>query len=450
MKRRRLLSSINASQALSIVAVLFSVLMFCAAIPAAAQTGPFIHRFQNQYQGGLRPSSGLVADQAGNLYGATSSGSNIKGLNFGVVYRLAPPSTAGGTWQDEVLYSFRGGAGGENPYGNVLLDSKTGKIFGTAGSSSAFGVVYQLTPGSPSAETVVYSFAGAGGENPNGGLISDVNGALYGTTSSGGAFLCNGGNTGCGVVFKLTPPSEAGGAWAEQVLYNFQGGNDGWQPSGGVVFDKSGALYGVTFFGGGPENGGTAYKLTPPSGNSGSWTESTLYSFGGEPGDGAFPLGAPALDKAGALYGTANNFGEYGFGNVFQLVPPSGGSGGWTENILYQFTGGKDGATPDTGLAMDSLGNLYGPTAYGGDVDSGDACSYGDGAGNYGCGTIFKLAPPSTTGGAWTESVLYTFMTLNGFPDTPVLLLGGHVYGTTPQYGSDTTPEPGTAFQIAE
>jgi uncharacterized repeat protein (TIGR03803 family) len=449
MKQRRLLNSINTSHALSIVAILFTAMTFCAARPATAQTGKIIYRFQNQYKGGLDPSSGFVADETGNLYGVTAHGGEIKGASYGAVYRLAPPSAGGGTWRDEVLYSFRGTVDGENPYGNVLLDSKAGKIFGTAASSLASGIVYQLTPGSPWSETVIYSFTGASGENPNGGLISDTNGALYGTTTWGGAFTCNGGNTGCGVVFRLTPPSEAGGAWTEQVLYNFQGGSDGWLPSGGLVFDKSGALYGVTFFGG-PENGGTIYKLTPPAGGSGSWTESILHSFSGESGDGAYPQGSLIVDRTGALYGTANDYGQYGFGNVFQLVPPSGGSGDWTENILYQFSGGRDGATPDTGLAMDSVGNLYGPTTYGGDVDSGDACSLGDGEGNYGCGTIFKLVAPSKSGGAWTESVRYTFRSVEGFPDTPVLLLGNHVYGTTPQYGSDTTPAPGTAFQVAE
>jgi len=449
MKPRESSISISLPPALPVAAVWIALMMVGGATLAAAQTETVIHRFQNQYHGGLNPSGGLVADKTGALYGtAALGGKSVLGLSYGAVYKLSPPSTTGGTWQDKVLYSFTGGADGEYPYGGVLLNAKAGKIYGTAGSVSGYGLVYQLTPGSPWTESVLYSFSGPDGSSPNGGLISDANGALYGTTSNGGAVTCNGGSVGCGVVYKLTPPSAPGGIWTEQVLYNFQGGNDGWDPSSGVILDKSGALYGTTFYGG-PNNGGTVYKLTPPSGGSGAYTESMIHAFNGAFGspEGAYPIGALTFDSAGALYGTTNNYGQYGWGNVFKLTL---NGGVWTETFLHQFTGGSDGAVPAAALVFDSAGALYGTTVYGGDVNSNDACSYGQGDGYYGCGTVFKLTPPSTQGGSWTETVLHTFTNFEGFPGAPVLLLGKNLYGTTPAYGSDTMPAPGTAFQIKQ
>jgi len=424
-------------------------MMVGGATLAAAQTETVIHRFQNQYHGGLNPSGGLVAGKAGALYGtAALGGKSVLGLSYGAVFKLSPPSTTGGAWQDNVLYSFTGGADGEYPYGGVLLSAKAGKIYGTAGSTSGYGLVYQLTPGSPWTESVLYSFSGPDGSFPNGGLISDANGALYGTTSNGGAVTCNGGSVGCGVVYKLTPPSAPGGTWTEQVLYNFQGGNDGWDPSSGVILDSNGALYGTTFYGG-PNNGGTVYKLTPPSGGGVLWTESVIHTFDGAfgSGEGAYPIGALTFDSAGALYGTANNYGQYGCGNVFQLIPPVTKGGAWTETILYQFTGASDGGFPQASLIFDGTGALYSTTVLGGEVAGGNGlCSYG----GYGCGTVFKLTPPSTQGGSWTESVLHAFTNFEGYPYAPVLLLGKNLYGTTPAYGSDTTPAPGTAFQITQ
>jgi hypothetical protein len=447
MKRRELSLSIPLLPIFSLAA-LVAAAMLSGATLSAAQTESVIYRFQNQYHGGHSPSGGLVADKTGALYGTTlSGGKRVNGLSYGAVYKLTPPSTAGGAWQEQALYSFTGGAAGESPFGGVLIDAKAGRIYGTAGSESGYGLIYSLSPGSPWTERVLYSFAVADGAYPNGGLISGADGALYGTTSSGGDLTCNEDNVGCGVVYKLTPPSAPDGVWTEQILYSFQGGDDGSQPSGGLIFDASGALYGQTFLGG-SGNAGVVYKLTPPPGGSGAWTESVIHAFNGVSGstEGAYPLGVPTMDSTGALYGTTNDYGLYGYGNVFRLTP-SRGSDSWTETILYQFTGSGDGGVPDAGVVLDGAGALYGTTALGGQVTGGNGqCSFG----SYGCGTVFKLVPPSTQGGSWTESVLHAFSNFEGYPNSPVLLLRNNLYGTTPQYDSDTTLAPGTAFQIKQ
>jgi uncharacterized repeat protein (TIGR03803 family) len=185
-----------------------------------------------------------------------------------------------------------------------------------------------------------------------------------------------------------------GGSGSESALYNFAGGSDPKLPYAGLIFDKAGNLYGTTEFGG-TYNQGTVFEITPNSG--GYWTESVLYNFTGS-ADGGQPYASLALDAAGNLYGTTNFGGSancnLGCGTVFKLTP---GSSGWTETVLYTFTGGSDGREPYARLLFDAAGNLYGSTLLGGNV--GSVCSTG-------CGTAFKLTPGSS---GWTESVLYAF-----------------------------------------
>jgi uncharacterized repeat protein (TIGR03803 family) len=445
MKQLRVLKSIALTRALPLVgscALIVCLALLCFANAAAAQTGQIIHQFDRR--NGIFPSGGLAADRAGALYGVTLLGGQDGPETFGTVYRLVPPSTPGGIWRDQVLYAFTGGADGKNPSGGVLLRVRDGKIFGTAETSSGSGaIVYQLSQGSPWTETVIYTFPGL--VAPNGGLIADAGGSLYGTTLDGGS--CDS-YYGCGTVYKLTPPTAPGAEWTQQVLYNFQGGNDGWAPSGGLVMDKTGALYGVTGQGG-PGEAGVVYKLTPPFGDSQNWTESILHTFSGCCGnpEGAYPNGSLLFDSAGALYGTTSLYGIYDFGNVYQLVPPANDEGAWTENILYQFTGGADGGFSSAGLVFDSAGALYGTTSVGGDVGN-RACIFS----TWGpaCGTVFKLIPPTPAGGSWTESVLHAFTSL-GYPDSPVVLRGKHVYGATPRvYIGNNVSLPGTAFEITQ
>jgi hypothetical protein len=184
---------------------------------------------------------------------------------------------------------------------------------------------------------------------------------------------------------------------------------------------------GLPATGGGNSSGGTVFSLTPPLSGRGAWTESDLYLFQGDT-DGSLPFGTLALDIAGALYGTTVD----GSGNVFQLTPPSGEGGGWTESVLYAFQGAGDGSQPASGVIFDTSGALYGTTQFGGDF----SCSYN--GTDDGCGTAFKLVPPSTAGGAWTEQTLHAF---SGSSDgvnpglSAPLLIGNSLYGTAAQGG---------------
>jgi uncharacterized repeat protein (TIGR03803 family) len=241
-----------------------------------------------------------------------------------------------------------------------------------------------------------------------------------------------------GVESEYSNQTEAvipgGGPGTENVLYNFAGGSDPKLPYAGVIFDKAGNLYGTTEFGG-TNNQGTVFEVIPSS--NGTWTESILYSFtGGE--DGAQPYGGLAFDSAGNLYGTTNFGGStncnLGCGTVFTLTP---GSNGWTESVLYTFTGGSDGHEPYARLLFDAAGNLYGTTLLGGNI--GSVCSSG-------CGTVFKLTRGSS---GWTESVIYAF---EGGTDAASPYDGlafdsaGNLYGSTYAGGASGN---GTVFKLA-
>jgi hypothetical protein len=245
------------------------------------------------------------------------------------------------------------------------------------------------------------------------------------------------------VIVILGWPPAARATGKEQVLYSFQGIPDGSIPVGGVVVDASGNLYGATTDGGSSSCGGiaqcgTVYQLQPPSQQGGAWTESILYVFQGLAfGDGETPAGGVLLDKAGNLYGTTAYGGagdcillggDVGCGTVYQMTPPTVPGSAWTETVIYSFQGGNDGYLPMGNLVFDSAGNLYGATYYGG----------GFGVCNQGiypyCGTIFKLSPPKTKGGAWKEKVLYSFKSGTDGADPNGSLVfdqKGALYGTT-------------------
>ena len=272
-----------------------------------------------------------------------------------------------------------------------------------------------IPSGGAGSENALYSFAGGNDPKlPYAGLVFDKTGNLYGTTELGGT-------NNQGTVFEITP--NPNGTWTETVLYNFTGGSDGGQPYGSLVFDPAGNLYGTTNFGGSSNCNmgcGTVFELTP---GSGGWTEAVLYAFSGG-SDGREPSARVRLDAAGNLYGTTlegGNIGSVcstGCGTVFKLAH---GSNGWTESVLYAFQGGADGAYPYDGLTFDPAGNLYGTTYAGGASASG---------------TIFKL----TTGSSgWTESVLHAFTGGHDgkYPFGDLIFdAAGNLYGTAFQGGS--------------
>lgn len=264
----------------------------------------------------------------------------------------------------------------------------------------------------------------------------------------------------------------ASAEWKENVLYSFQGIPDGAYPSGGVVFDKGGNLYGATSWGGanncpGIGQCGILYQLQPPLKRGDSWTETVLYVFKGvNSNDGNTPAGGVILDQAGNLYGTTAYGGKgscqlfgsrVGCGTVFELMPPKRKGGAWTERVLYSFQSGKDGYFPWGDLTLDSLGNLYGATQYGGGYGSCNAPYY-----QY-CGTVFKLGPPKIKGGKWTEKVLYAFRGIqagkqlgdganpNGglVLDSNGAINGTSFYGGTGNCGGSAGVGCGTVFQLS-
>ncbi len=274
---------------------------------------------------------------------------------------------------------------------------------------------------------VIFTFAPpAIGQGPSGSLIMDGTGALYGTASGGGS-------TGAGTVFKLTPPGLGQGSWTETTLYEFEGGGDGSFPDSGVTMDSYGVLYGIT------ANPGTAFKLTPPTGGQTMWTKSTLATF-----DVGFASSGLLPGPDGSFYGTTALGGFLPGSTIYQLRPPAGGSGAWAETTLYQFSNGSGGDYPSGPLAIDKDGNLYGTAGGGGIVT--DLCSGG-------CGLVYRLSPPAPGGTAWQFKVLYKFQggTDGSYPVSGVIagphgtLLGTTIYGgdATQQYDGD-----GIVFQL--
>ena len=317
-----------------------------------------LHNFKGGSGDGANPHAALFRDSAGNLYGTTVSGGLGTKLcrgGCGVVFKLTPGANG---WQESILYRFTGGADGGVPYAGVVLDA-AGSLYGatTKGGSAGVGAVYKLAPGPVWwQESVIWSFDGPDGITPFGTPVLDGAGNLYGTTLHGG-----GHNQ--GVVYELSP--QAGGAWGLTVLHHFKGGTDGGQPLVGLTIGPDDALYGTTSEGG-TANCGIAYRLAPRA--SGGWEETILHNFLGiHAQDGAYPNGL-TFDAHGNLFGTTSGGGTDNPGTIFEISPAHGG--GWQETVLFNFTNGPTGVYPFSTLAIDAAGRLYGTSLWGG--PSGD------------------------------------------------------------------------------
>ena len=389
----------------------------------------------------------LIRDAVGNLYGTTSFGGANSGANggtgAGAVFEV---NNAG---QETVLYSFCTAANctdGALPTAPLVEDA-AGNLYGTTSSGGIYnsGTVFKLEPpsqqGGAWTEVVLYNFCAlkgcADGENPVAGLIQDAAGNLYGTTYGGGPH-------GWGAVFEVNA------AGVESVLYSFRqpSTGDGNTPEGSLFQDAAGNLYGTTFQGGANQSG-TVFKLTKAG------VETVLYSFCSTGGtsctDGANPLAGLIQDAAGNFYSTTNIGGAFGYGTAFELSPAG------AETVLYSFcsTGGAnctDGAYPLAGLLLDSVGSLYGTTDGGGAGNAG--CDIN---GLLTCGTVFELSPPGQQGGAWSESVLYSFCSQGGtdctdgaYPEGGLIQdASGNLYSTTSSGGANVALGGGTVFMIA-
>lgn len=390
-----------------------------------AWTENILHTFKGEpYKDGDTPQGGLIIDDDGNLYGTTAYGGAVPcqllggTVGCGTVFEMSPPTQQGGAWTYSILYSFHGHKDGHYPQGNLTFD-KYGNLYGATqfGGGRGYdncnkyygycGTIFELSPpkqrGGDWTEKVLYKFKGANngqrfgdGANPNGALIFNSTGALYGTTYFGGnnqKGTCRSGQggTGCGTVFKLTPPAKKGGAWSERILYCFNATN-GASPTAGLIFDKSGNLYG-TASAGANEGNGVVFRLGKPSGDSHSWVETVLYRFQ-DRADGAVPQANFISDARGNLYSTVGA-GHQTYGNIFEVKRSARNGGAWDFTVLYSLTGPPDGANPVAGLVFDKFGNLYGTTLRGG-TGTGPDCSHG-------CGTVFEVSPRS---GGYTQSPL--------------------------------------------
>ncbi len=356
----------------------------------------------------------------------------VAGLTVAIIFVLAVGAAQGQTYQ--VIHNFAGGLDGSEPTSGVTSDA-AGNLYGTTFEGDALtGTVYRLTHKASSwvlMPLYLFPYEGSGGSIPYARVIFGKDGSLYGTVAFGGNLQgCSGG---CGAVFNMkptpNPPITPLTPWIETPLYRFAGGNDGANPFGAdIIFDQAGSIYGTTYNGGGGSCAGgcgTVYELTPSNGR---WTERVLYSFM-QSGDAQHPWGGVIFDQSGNLYGTTVYGGAHGYGAIYELTP-SGSS--WSETVVYNFTGGTDGANPYAGLIFDQSGNLYGATSAGG---SGNG------------GTAFEL---TSSQGGWAFNLLYSFTGASGqFSAGPIANLAfdsaGNLYGTT---HGDGAYNFGSAFKL--
>jgi uncharacterized repeat protein (TIGR03803 family) len=396
-------------------ALLVAALLTIPSAQAQTYAKTTLHYYTGQLDGSS-PSTRLILDKAGNVYGITQTGGVY---NQGTVFKI---DTSGNY---TILYSFGAPRSASGPIGRLTMDT-AGNLYGTAGGGFyGQGTVYKLdTSGNL---TVLYNFNGGQyGGSPIGGLLYvEAQATFFGTTSQGGAR--NGcGGSGCGVVFKLKANSSGG--WTLTVLHVFTGTPDGQSPQGELTRDAQGYLYGTTRQGG-ASNLGTVFKVRARQ-------ETVLYSFK-DLTDGFYPSSGLLLDAGGNLYGTTANGGggtkciggssNGGCGTIYK-VDASG-----TKTVLYAFTGRADGAGPDQRLVRDAAGNLYGTTQEGGEKPYS--------------GTAYKL---DTTG---TETVVYNFLVgKDGVGPVGLAIDGaGNLYGVTEGGGLNSCyvgQSCGTVFKL--
>ena len=343
---------------------------------------------------GANPVADLTFDSAGDIYGTTQLGGSH---NLGTVFKIAPNG------KETVLHSFTGGKDGSYPSGGVAIISETGDLYGSTkdGGKKKFGTIWHILPDGTFVTVLNFNFKN--GAYGVGRLIQDDQGTLYGVTQDGG-------KGGFGTVYALSLQGNY------RILYSFTGHEDGAVPSGALIRDQAGDLYGTTQ-GGGTNDEGAVFVV------SATGHERVLYSFTGG-NDGSTPVGQLIRDASGLLYGTTYTGGKNGYGTVFSV----GTDGSFF--TLHAFAKGNDGAYPQGNLL--EIGNtLYGTTVHGG--------------GSCDCGTVYDV----TTGG--DEKILHSFAGPLADGETPYAgLVGGPdqlLYGVTESGGVD---DDGTVFRIGQ
>ena len=386
-----------------------------------------LHTFQGTPDGAV-PVSGVIVGLGGALFGTATEGGSA---NAGTVFTLKPPTRAKPEWRFKLLHNFGGRGDGRDPVGGLVANSAFA-LFGTTkegGShSDSSGTVFEMMP--PTApsrhwtKTILYDFLGrieqegnntVDGDNPTGKLLIDASGALYGSTTDGGTPNSGEGISYNGTWWKLSPPAGGQTAWTETIL-----GYPGQDPRGGLIADSAGRLYGTSVYGN-ISDGLLLFSVGTPS-----WVVEADYMKNGQnPSD-------PVLDASGNLYCAAED-GPTEYGLILELPVTGGGSTPASKVVqIYNFAGGADGAQPLGPLVVGPSGSFYGTTSAGG---------------ANGFGTIFQLSPPATGQTTWTHTVLYSFDGAAATPSGPLTPgLGGVFYGTT--MASSAAGTSGTVYQF--
>jgi len=397
--------------------LLFLALMI-AVPPAQSQSYSVVHPFTGGGDGGY-PYFGLTKDRAGNFYGAA----NVGGAHgYGVIFKLSP---AGSGWMITPLYSFQGGDDGASPMASPIF-GPDGALYGTtsAGADNGHGVgtVYRLAPPASSCKTALCEWSETVLYRANTDFGFGVTGQVA-FDSAGKLYgtVGGGGIDEGGYVFQLTP---SGGSWMSRVLHEFnpESGEDCNAPGGGVVLDAAGNLYGTANTGCVGNNGGVWEVSRSGSG----WTESIVRSFNNLT-DGNGSMAGLTPDGHGNFFGTTYDLGPAGGGTVFELTPSGQG---WSFSVVHAFNqNDQDGRFLTAPVSLDAAGNVYGTTV--------------------GCldyrGTVFKLTPSEN---GWTATVLYRFTgeSDGGDPSSNVVMdAGGNLYGTASDDGSHNV---GVIWQI--
>lgn len=376
---------------------------------AHAQTFAVLYNFTDGSDG-AKPGAGMTMGQPGTLYGTTQYGGDLSCdlggiLGCGVLFKF---SNSGSGWQLTPLHEFNSGY--EAPYPGIPAIGPKGALYGVTnlGGINRIGTIYEVIRQSGHWPfKLLYAFTGGsdgGAPTRLDPLLFDSSGNIYGAATYGGS-------ANSGVVYELT---QAAGHWTEKVLYSFTGGNDGSHLRG-ITFDDRGNIYGVAAYGGGNQNCeygcGTVYKLTH---SQSGWSETTLHTF--QQGvDGGWP-GPLIRDKAGNLYGITEGYGPDNNGGTVWELSPSGPT--WTFKVLHAFTTETVNDFGPYPLTMDSSGNLYGITNWGGANNEG---------------LLFKLTPAN---GHWNYTDLHDFGEDGCYPQGAVIRdHAGNLYGAAESCG---------------
>jgi uncharacterized repeat protein (TIGR03803 family) len=411
-----------------------SAFLIGAVVARAADSLSILHQFDNS--GGYSPGGDLISDSAGNLYGTTFSGGEVSEnclQDCGVVFEVSP---SGGQWTYQILYSFTGGSDGGEPSGRLALDSK-GNLYGTASAGGTVnetycpagcGTVFELSP-SAGRWTFALLHSFSGSDG-----MTPISGLTLGGARNLYGAAEYGGSAGGGVVFELSP---SGSNWTFSILHSFDTWKYGFFPFTGIAVDGAGNLYGGARAGGSSnsfcssQNGcGTVFRI------SASGVFSVVHVFQGTThGDGWFPTGTLAIDSSGNVYGTTSfggtafNFCGSGCGTVYELSPSSGK---WKKKAIRKFTG-SDGSGPRGGVTLDTAGDVLGTTQFGG---------------ANGEGTIFRFAHGRNNKG-WKFTSLYSFTgnADGGQPTVGVIADSlGNLYGASQ---AAIAPFQGAVFELS-